>query len=67
MLKIKIYGGDKIGGYITEISSKNTKIIFDYGTNLDDTEQIDIEGLIKGATRYNAVFISLSFRSHIIE
>jgi len=67
VLKIKIYGGDKIGGCITEISSKNTKIIFDYGTNLDDTEQIDIEGLTKGATRYDAVFISHYHLDHIGE
>ena len=42
-MKIKTYGGNKIGGCITEISSNNAKIIFDYGTNLDDTKQIDIE------------------------
>ncbi len=67
MLKIKTYGGDKIGGCITEISSKNAKIIFDYGTNLDDTKQIDIEGLTKGATKYDAVFISHYHLDHIGE
>ena len=67
MLKIKTYGGNKIGGCITEISSSNAKIIFDYGTNLDDTKQIDIEGLTKGKPQYSAVFISHYHLDHIGE
>lgn len=67
MLKIKTYGGDKIGGCITEISSKNAKIIFDYGTNLDDTKQIDIEGLTNRTPKYDAVFISHYHLDHIGE
>lgn len=67
MLKIKTYGGNKIGGCITEISSNNAKIIFDYGTNLDDTKQIDIEGLTKGKPQYSAVFISHYHLDHIGE
>ena len=67
MLKIKTYGGEKIGGCITEISSKNAKIILDYGTNLDDTKQIDIEGLTKGKPQYDAVFISHYHLDHIGE
>lgn len=46
-MKIKTYGGDKIGGCITEISSGTSKIIFDYGSNLDNTRQIDIERINK--------------------
>ncbi len=64
-MEIKIYGGDKIGGCITEISSKNTKIIFDYGNNLDDTKQIDINGLTEGKPEYKAVFISHYHIDHI--
>lgn len=67
MLNIKTYGGDKIGGCITEISNKTAKIIFDYGTNLDDTPQIEIEGLTKGKPQYNAVFISHYHLDHIGE
>lgn len=67
MLKIKTYGEDKIGGCITEISSKNAKIIFDYGTNLDNTKQIDIEELTKGTPKYDAVFISHYHLDHIGE
>ncbi len=65
MLNIKTYVGDKIGGCITEISSETAKIIFDYGSNLDDTEQMDIEGLTIGEPKYNAVFISHYHLDHI--
>lgn len=65
MLNIKTYGGDKIGGCITEVSSGSSKIIFDYGSNLDDTPQIDIEGLTIGEPKYNAVFISHYHLDHI--
>lgn len=64
-MKIKIYEGNKIGGCITEISTKDTKIIFDYGNNLDDTKQIDIDGLTIGEPKYNAVFISHYHIDHI--
>lgn len=67
MLEIKTYGGDKIGGCVTEISSKTAKIIFDYGTNLDGTKQIEIEGLTKGDSKVNAVFISHYHLDHIGE
>lgn len=67
MLKVKTYGGDKIGGCVTEIESKNAKVIFDYGTNLDDTKQIEIEGLTKGEPKYSAVFISHYHIDHIGE
>ena len=47
-MDIKIYGGNKIGGCITQISSQNTKIIFDYGNNLDNTKiTITINGKIE--------------------
>lgn len=64
-MDIKIYGGNKIGGCITQISSQNTKIIFDYGNNLDNTKQIDIEGLTFGKPQYKAVFISHYHIDHI--
>ena len=64
-MEIKIYGGNKIGGCITEISSNDTKIIFDYGNNLDDTKQIDINGLTMGKPKYQAVFISHYHIDHI--
>ena len=67
MLKVKTYGGNKIGGCVTEISNKTAKIIFDYGSNLDDTPQFNIEGLTKGTPQYDAVFISHYHLDHIGE
>ena len=55
----------KSGGCITEIRSGNTRIIFDYGNNLDNTPQIEIEGLTYGTPQYEAVFISHYHLDHI--
>lgn len=65
MMEIKTYEANKIGGCITEIRSGNTKLIFDYGSNLDDTPQIEIEGLTYGKPLYEAVFISHYHLDHI--
>lgn len=64
-MKIKIYEGNKIGGCITEVSADKTKIIFDYGLNLDDTPQINIKGLTFDKPEYSAVFISHYHGDHI--
>lgn len=64
-MEIKTYEANKIGGCITEIRSGNTRIIFDYGNNLDDSPQIDLEGLTYGTPQYNAVFISHYHLDHI--
>ena len=64
-MEIKTYEANKIGGCITEIRSGDTKIIFDYGSNLDDTPQIDIKGLTYGEPEYEAVFISHYHLDHI--
>ena len=64
-MEIKTYEANKIGGCITEIKSENTKIIFDYGNNLADTPQIDIEGLTCGTPQYDAVFIIHYHLDHI--
>lgn len=66
-MEIKTYGANKIGGCTTEIQSGSTKIIFDYGTNLYYTPQIDIEGLTYGQPKYEAVFISHYHLDHIGE
>lgn len=60
-------GTNKIGGAVTEIKSKQgTRIILDYGENLDGTEQMEIPGLTSN-TKHNvdAVFISHSHGDHI--
>ena len=45
-----IRGQNQIGASIIEVSSKNTKIILDVGSNLEDKEIVvpEIEGLFKG-------------------
>ena len=60
-------GQNQIGGSIIEISSKNTKIILDIGSNLDDKEIIvpEIEGLFKGEAKYDGVLISHYHGDHI--
>ena len=60
-------GQNQIGGSIIEISSKNTKIILDIGSNLDDKEIIipKIEGLFKGKPKYDGVLISHYHGDHI--
>ena len=66
-MKVKIIKGTKqIGGCITEIISNNTKIIIDFGEDLDDiNESFELEGLTKGKSIYDAVFITHSHSDHI--
>ena len=60
-------GQNQIGSSIIEISSKNTKIILDIGSNLDDKEIIvpEIEGLFKGKAKYDGILISHYHGDHI--
>ena len=69
-MKIKIIKGtNQIGGCITEITSeKGTKIMIDYGDNLDDKKQWIIPGLtIKDdlESKYDGVVITHSHKDHI--
>lgn len=69
-MKVRIISGtNKIGGCITEITSeKGTKIIIDYGDNLDDEKQIIIPGLTKKddlKPEYQGVIITHSHKDHI--
>ena len=69
-MKVRILKGtNQIGGCITEITSdKGTKIIIDYGDNLNDEEQIIIPGLTKKddlEPYYDGVLISHSHKDHI--
>ena len=61
-----IKGTSRIGGCITEIISKNTKILIDFGNDLEDTkESFELDGLTYGKSKYNAVFITHSHMDHI--
>ncbi len=69
-MQVKIIRGtNQIGGCVTEItSSKGTKIIIDYGDNLNDEEQIIIPGLTKKDNlepSYDGVIITHSHKDHI--
>jgi len=66
-VKVKIIKGTKqIGGCITEISEGKTKIIIDFGEELDDSkEHFKLKGLTEGKSIYNAVFITHSHGDHI--
>ena len=61
-----IKGTNKIGGCITEIISKNTRILIDFGNDLEDTkESFELDGLTYNKSKYNAVFITHSHMDHI--
>lgn len=61
-----IKGTNQIGGCITEIKEGNTKIIIDFGEDLDTTkESIELDGLTKNKSTYDAVFITHSHGDHI--
>ena len=69
-MKVRILKGtNQIGGCITKIiSNKGTKIIIDYGDNLNDEEQIIVPGLTKGDDLepcYDGVVITHSHKDHI--
>jgi len=68
-MKVRILKGtNQIGGCITEVTSnKNTKIIIDFGEDLDSeyTKNPNIEGLTIGEKKYDAVFITHSHGDHI--
>lgn len=66
-MKVRIIKGtNSIGGCITEIISKNTRILIDFGNDLEDTkESFELDGLTYGKSKYNAVFITHSHMDHI--
>ena len=66
-MEIKIIKGtNQIGGCITEITCKETKILIDFGNDLEDTkESFELDGLTYNKSKYNAVFITHSHIDHI--
>lgn len=66
LMEVKIIKGtNQIGGCITEISSSTTKIIIDFGKDLEEESDFDLEGLTYGKSIYDAVFITHSHGDHI--
>ena len=65
-MKVRIIKGtNQIGGCITEISTDKTKILIDFGDNLDGSKQVEVDGLTKGPKKYDAVFITHSHGDHM--
>lgn len=66
-MNVRIIKGTKqIGGCITEISTNKTKIIIDFGNDLEIcNEKMEVNGLTKGQSIYDAVFITHSHGDHI--
>ncbi len=65
-MEVKIIKGTKqIGGCITKISCNNTNIIIDFGCDLEDTKPFELDGLTKGKSTIDAVFITHSHSDHI--
>ena len=68
-MKIQIHRGqNQIGGSIIEISTDKTRVIFDAGINLDESDDIEIpqiDGLFRGDARYDAVIVTHYHGDHI--
>ena len=66
-MQIRILKGtNQIGGVFTEISSKETKIIIDFGDDLDGVKRLEnIEGLTIGKPVYDGVFITHNHQDHM--
>ena len=66
-MQIKILKGtNQIGGVFTEISSKEAKIIIDFGDDLDGVKRLEnIEGLTTGEPMYDGVFITHNHQDHM--
>lgn len=66
-MKVRILKGtNQIGGVFTEISSKEAKIIIDFGDDLDGVKRLEnIEGLTTGKPVYDGVFITHNHQDHM--
>lgn len=66
-MQVKILKGtNQIGGVFTEISSKEAKIIIDFGDDLDGVKRLEnIEGLTTGKPIYDGVFITHNHQDHM--
>ena len=66
-MKVRVLKGtNQIGGVFTEITSKNAKIIIDFGNDLDVLKRMEhIEGLTIGEPAYDGVFITHNHQDHM--
>lgn len=66
-MQVKILKGtNHIGGVFTEITSKEAKIIIDFGEDLDGVKRLEhIDGLTKGEPKYDGVIITHNHQDHM--
>lgn len=66
-MKVRILKGtNQIGGVYTEITSKEAKIIIDFGNDLDSVTRLEnIEGLTIGKPSYDGVIITHNHQDHM--
>lgn len=66
-MKVKIISGTKkIGGCITEImGDSGSRILIDYGCDLNGNSNTNIDGLTSGKSLFDALFITHSHGDHI--
>lgn len=66
-MKVRILKGtNHIGGVFTEITSKEAKIIIDFGEDLDGVKRLEhIDGLTRGEPTYDGVIITHNHQDHM--
>lgn len=65
-MKIIIHrGSHQIGGCCTEISTNTSRILIDFGSELDGSAKLNISGVTEGISRCNAVLFSHYHGDHI--
>lgn len=69
-VRVTVYrGSEQIGGCCTEISYKGTRIAIDFGSPLpeDDAKELDVIGLTKGKSAFDAVLFTHYHGDHVGE
>lgn len=65
-MKIIVHRGThQIGGCSTEIATKNSRIIIDFGSELDGNQSLDVDGITKGISDCKAVLFTHYHGDHI--
>ena len=67
MVRVNIIKGtNQIGGTITEVYTDNTRILIDYGLDLEeDAIPLEVDGLTINDVKYDALFITHNHADHI--
>lgn len=67
MTRVLTYNTNQIGGNVVVIEDEKTKIVIDFGENLEgsDSENVNLPGLTYGEKEYDAVFFTHYHGDHI--